>query len=409
MDLDKLNSEYVAEKAVIAGLESKKQEIAGLEKDLKRYTKDIQISEIKMEQYELEEGNEAEIETEKANIGETKEKIGEIRGKLEDHYNALAKAKVKVDDYMKQISENPEIKKQLDEALATNFSRKADKKHEERNKLQGQTNKYVAFQEACKANPEMKKIFDKMIRRKNELEPLKQKKEDGIELNEKETQKYETLVTRIENGQKEIETMSNGRFTEDLIDTLPLHGDIDKAIKANQKQIKGMDKSVRDLDKAAYNHSNTSKATSDKTKVASSKSRGNANELPVPVKQGFFKKLLKGIKNFFTKDEDLEKEDLEIVIKEEIEKEDVVKEGVTSQEDFRNALKYDITRDMLEEMKKEALKEAKKDRKLEESRKPEVILQTGSGILGLMCRNLLRISFLPAVEARSGRRKFLSL
>ncbi|MCX8074391.1 MAG: hypothetical protein N2749_02250 [Clostridia bacterium] len=371
MEIEKLNSEYTKSKQIFDRLNLQKDKFKDMELEVRRLIRDVSVLKIQIEQHE-EDGNKSQVAIEQKELQTKLDQIREMKDKLAKYDEALSKANEQVDAYIQQISNNPEIKKQLNEALMKKLQREIFSKGKERNELEAKNNKYKNFIAKCDEDPNIRKNLDKIAECKKRLDELAKEPQP---LSGEKLKEANSLKASMRRAKEKISNITNGEISPEFFDKITSYDEFKCEIKSNDKYIIGLNKIISNNEIAHNkcaaiidNSINSSDPINSKKGYGQYENNGTISNLPTITEKTFGEKIGQFFKNVKTKIMNyINGNDKGASASSTAEPQSNSQQEVSDKNNFRDVLKYGIAKDVMETMKTDALREAKKERKAKSS------------------------------------------
>lgn len=386
MDLETLNKEYVQFKS---DLEKARKEIESLESKANDLADDKIIWKGKLVEAKRNKDSVAEKQAE----GELKRIDTEIKAVQDDTLKKkeemeLIQAKINV--RIKEIKENPEMKKHLDEVMSKKYDRKLSKLENEKEEAVEKKDRLTDLKQLVTDHPALGNNLKGILTATKEMKDL-QAELDGMKMivGTGETSAYtykdparanEIINTLLPQAQAKLTTnktplmayiSKNGlNITEQDIDELAekgfavdgkgnidLNSTMNKSISSLNRQIKGYDKSIRNHQIALENIDNRSVPVTPRTPDPITPPEPTTSEKP---------KWYQFIQRFKNWNERRKQQALPEPEPRTPDPEPSTPEPSSEKNEFLNSLKYEIVQDVVKQMETDNLKEAKKERKSED-------------------------------------------
>ena len=373
MDLETLNKEYVQFKS---NLEKARKEIESLESKANDLADDKIICQGKLVEAKRNKDSVAEKQAE----GELKRIDTEIKAVQDDTLRnkeemelILAKINVKI----KEIKENPEMKKHLDEVMSKKYDRKLSKLSKEKEEAVEKKDRLTDLKQLVTDHPALCNNLKGILTATKEMKDL-QAELDGMKMivGTGKTSAYtyldparaneiiNTLLPQAQaklatnkppliayiskNGlnitEQDIDELADKGFAVDSKGNIDLNATMNKSISSLNRQIKGYDKSIRNHQIALENID-------------------NSRRTPEPTTPKWYQ-FIQRFKNWNErrKQQALPEPEPRTPDPDPI----TPPEPSTEKNEFLNSLKYEIVQDVVKQMETDNLKEAKKERKSED-------------------------------------------
>lgn len=386
MDLETLNKEYVQFKS---DLEKARKEIESLESKANDLADDKIIWKGKLVEAKRNKDSVAEKQAE----GELKRIDTEIKAVQDDTLKKkeemeLIQAKINV--RIKEIKENPEMKKHLDEVMSKKYDRKLSKLENEKEEAVEKKDRLTDLKQLVTDHPALGNNLKGILTATKEMKDL-QAELDGMKMivGTGKTSAYtykdparanEIINTLLPQAQAKLATnktplmayiSKNGlNITEQDIDELAekgfavdgkgnidLNSTMNKSISSLNRQIKGYDKSIRNHQIALENIDNRSVPVTPRTPDPITPPEPTTSEKP---------KWYQFIQRFKNWNERRKQQALPEPEPRTPDPEPSTPEPSSEKNEFLNSLKYEIVQDVVKQMETDNLKEAKKERKSED-------------------------------------------
>lgn len=386
MDLETLNKEYVQFKS---DLEKARKEIESLESKANDLADDKIIWKGKL----VEAKRNKDYVAEKQAEGELKRIDTEIKAVQDDTLKKkeemeLIQAKINV--RIKEIKENPEMKKHLDEVMSKKYDRKLSKLENEKEEAVEKKDRLTDLKQLVTDHPALGNNLKGILTATKEMKDL-QAELDGMKMivGTGKTSAYtykdparanEIINTLLPQAQAKLATnktplmayiSKNGlNITEQDIDELAekgfavdgkgnidLNSTMNKSISSLNRQIKGYDKSIRNHQIALENIDNRSVPVTPRTPDPITPPEPTTSEKP---------KWYQFIQRFKNWNERRKQQALPEPEPRTPDPEPSTPEPSSEKNEFLNSLKYEIVQDVVKQMETDNLKEAKKERKSED-------------------------------------------
>lgn len=419
MDLKKLNDEYLKLKGKLDNINNRikkaNEEIKTIESNKKTKEGDIKILEGELEQAKrskdeaLVKSKSEEIKKVELEIKGFNEKVEDIREDIKSYQDKLKGIQEQINDKLKELQENPELKKHIEEVMEKRYERRLK---DEKKKIEVASNKKAKIeklQEIVNKSPSVKNYLIGIMNSTLEIDKLKKQIDDLKKADPIDTKKIADLTTQI--SQLEVKITKNKDLLmgikgldfkdEDLKELLDngivvnKNGKIDLAATLNNRraqlnrQVKKYTKSIAEHEKALETLGrSTSEQTSSEpgqyqspTRITRTEPAQDSNseqshetenssepaqeeEEQDASKQEEKPKWYQFVKRFKMWNEKRKQK----ALPEAEQPEAPTPENNTQPKDnFKNALKYDIVKDLYKQADKQALKDARSKRKEEAS------------------------------------------
>ena len=373
MDLETLNKEYVKFKSV---LETASKEIESLESKANDLADDKIIWKGKLIEAKRNSNSVAEKQAE----GEIKRIDTEIKAVQDDTYRKKEEMKLiqtKINVRIKQIKENPEMKKHLDEVMKKKYDRKLSKLEKGKEEAVEKKGRLTDLKQLVTDHPAIGNNLKGILTATKEMKDL-QAELDGMKMMVGKSNVYmykdparakeieNTLLPKAQakiaknktplmayiskNGlnitEKDINELADKGFAVDGKGNLDLNATMNKNISSLNRQIKGYDKSIRNHQIALENIVNKREPVTPRTTDSST-----------PKKTKWFQ-FIQRFKNW---NQRRKQQALP-----EPESHTPNPDPSTERNEFLDSLKYEVVQDVVKNMETDNLKEAKKERKSED-------------------------------------------
>ncbi len=373
MDLETLNKEYVKFKSV---LETASKEIESLESKANDLADDKIIWKGKLIEAKRNSNSVAEKQAE----GEIKRIDTEIKAVQDDTYRKKEEMKLiqtKINVRIKQIKENPEMKKHLDEVMKKKYDRKLSKLEKGKEEAVEKKGRLTDLKQLVTDHPAIGNNLKGILTATKEMKDL-QAELDGMKMMVGKSNVYmykdparakeieNTLLPKAQakiaknktplmayiskNGlnitEKDINELADKGFAVDGKGNLDLNATMNKNISSLNRQIKGYDKSIRNHQIALENIENKREPVTPRTTDSST-----------PKKTKWFQ-FIQRFKNW---NQRRKQQALP-----EPESHTPNPDPSTERNEFLDSLKYEVVQDVVKNMETDNLKEAKKERKSED-------------------------------------------
>lgn len=419
MDLKKLNDEYLKLKGKLDNInnriEKANEEIETIESNKKTKEGDIKILEGELEQAKrskdeaLVKSKSEEIKKVELEIKGFNEKVEDIREDIKSYQDKLKEIQEQINDKLKELQENPELKKHIEEVMEKRYERRLK---DEKKKLEVASNKKAKIeklQEIVNKSPSVKNYLIGIMNSTLEIDKLKKQIDDLKKADPIDTKKIADLTTQI--SQLEVKITKNKDLLmgikgldfkdEDLKELLDngivvnKNGKIDLAATLNNRraqlnrQVKKYTKSIAEHEKALETLGrSTSEQTSSEpgqyqspTRITRTEPAQDSNseqshetenssepaqeeEEQEASEQEEKPKWYQFVKRFKMWNEKRKQK----ALPEAEQPEAPTPENNTQpKNNFKNALKYDIVKDLYKQADKQVLKDARSKRKEEAS------------------------------------------
>lgn len=360
MDLKTINQEYL----------NLKEQIKNCDEKTKQYAETLEKLSLEKKIYEGEraramlDNNAQKIQEANQKIENCKNKIMTIKESASNQKKNIELAKQKIDQRVQELTEEPEMKKHLQEVMTKKYSRKIKALKDEKNNKENELKKTESLEVVISYHPKIKNYLngianslEEKAKCEKELETLKQSnnpnKQKTTELlnkikkaNSKINQNKSVVMAflkkqKLEFSEQDLQKIFQGGVKRDNEGNIDLRANINKI----NRQIKGIDKSIKDHEIAMNKY---------QIKVQE-QSYNQQNQGKIA---GFFKKIWTSITNRISR-----KRLPEATQKTPNEESNDAKSNNTEKDNFSDSLKYDIVSEFVQNKQVNDLKEAKKERK----------------------------------------------
>ena len=423
MNLEELNRAYMDLKSK---LEAANKDIEKMRQDAQNLADDRTIQRGK-EVEARRNGDKTAEENAQNEIKRIDTELEKIKEAATEKKKEIIDLQLKINEKIEEIKKDPEMKKHLEEVLSKKYDRKLSKLKDEREEVVGKKDRLVQLQKLVTDHPALgnnlkgilgaqKQITDLEA----ELESLKDTTVPGGLVSYKDPARANEILTKELPGaqsrlnsnkttlmsyitknslgitEQDIDELAAKGFVVDSKGYIDLNATMNKSISGLNRQIKGYDKSIRDHEIALENLGRTpaTKAAPTPAAKTATKPTPTVEEEEVeeePLK--WYQKLAQGFKNWLNKGDEEEE------VEEEVESEEKPKQkwyqrliqgfknltakkaaalpepGRTEPETsakpeatkgtFRDSMKYDIVKDIVEQMETDNRRAAKQERKAE--------------------------------------------
>ena len=360
MDLKTINQEYL----------NLKEQIKNCDEKTKQYAAALEKLSLEKKIYEGEraramlDNNAQKIQEANQKIENCKNKIMAIKEIASNHKKNIELAKQKIDQRVQELTEEPEMKKHLQEVMTKKYSRKIKALKDEKNNKENELKKIESLEVVISYHPKIKNYLngianslEEKAKCEKELETLKQSnnpnKQKATELlnkikkaNSKINQNKSVVMTflkkqKLEFSEQDLQKIFQGGIKRDNEGNIDLRANINKI----NRQIKGINKSIKNHEIAMNKY---------QIKVQEQ----SYNQQKQGKIAGFFKKIWTSITNRISR-----KRLPEATQKTPNEESNDAKSNNTEKDNFSDSLKYDIVSEFVQNKQVNDLKEAKKERK----------------------------------------------
>ena len=217
MDLKKLNDEYLKLKGKLDNINNRikkaNEEIETIESNKKAKEGDIKILEGELEQAKrskdeaLVKSKSEEIKKVELEIKGFNEKVEDIREDIKSYQDKLKGIQEQINDKLKELQENPELKKHIEEVMEKRYERRLK---DEKKKLEVASNKKAKIeklQEIVNKSPSVKNYLIGIMNSTLETDKLKKQIDDLKKADPIDTKKIADLTTQI--SQLEVKITEN--------------------------------------------------------------------------------------------------------------------------------------------------------------------------------------------------------
>lgn len=360
MDLKTINQEYL----------NLKEQIKNCDEKTKQYAAALEKLSLEKKIYEGEraramlDNNAQKIQEANQKIENCKNKIMKIKEIASNHKKNIELAKQKIDQRVQELTEEPEMKKHLQEVMTKKYSRKIKALKDEKNNKENELKKIESLEVVISYHPKIKNYLngianslEEKAKCEKELETLNQSnnpnKQKATQLlnkikkaNSKINQNKSVVMTflkkqKLEFSEQDLQKIFQGGVKRDNEGNIDLRANINKI----NRQIKGINKSIKNHEIAMNKY---------QIKVQE-QSYNQQNQGKIA---GFFKKIWTSITNRISR-----KRLPEDTQKTPNEESNEAKSNNTEKDNFSDSLKYDIVSEFVQNKQVNDLKEAKKERK----------------------------------------------
>ena len=360
MDLKTINQEYL----------NLKEQIKNCDEKTKQYAAALEKLSLEKKIYEGEraramlDNNAQKIQEANQKIENCKNKIMKIKEIASNHKKNIELAKQKIDQRVQELTEEPEMKKHLQEVMTKKYSRKIKALKDEKNNKENELKKIESLEVVISYHPKIKNYLngianslEEKAKCEKELETLKQSnnpdKQKATQLlnkikkaNSKINQNKSVVMTflkkqKLEFSEQDLQKIFQGGVKRDNEGNIDLRANINKI----NRQIKGINKSIKNHEIAMNKY---------QIKVQEQ----SYNQQKQGKIAGFFKKIWTSITNRISR-----KRLPEATQKTPNEESNEAKSNNTEKDNFLDSLKYDIVSEYVQNKQVNDLKEAKKERK----------------------------------------------
>ena len=360
MDLKTINQEYL----------NLKEQIKNCDEKTKQYAAALEKLSLEKKIYEGEraramlDNNAQKIQEANQKIENCKNKIMTIKESASNQKKNIELAKQKIDQRVQELTEEPEMKKHLQEVMTKKYSRKIKALKDEKNNKENELKKIESLEVVISYHPKIKNYLngianslEEKAKCEKELETLKQSnnpdKQKATQLlnkikkaNSKINQNKSVVMTflkkqKLEFSEQDLQKIFQGGVKRDNEGNIDLRANINKI----NRQIKGINKRIKNHEIAMNKY---------QIKVQEQ----SYNQQKQGKIAGFFKKIWTSITNRISR-----KRLPEATQKTPNEESNDAKSNNTEKDNFSDSLKYDIVSEFVQNKQVNDLKEAKKERK----------------------------------------------
>lgn len=365
MDLKTINQEYL----------NLKEQIKNCDEKTKQYAETLEKLSLEKKIYEGEraramlDNNAQKIQEANQKIENCKNKIMTIKESASNQKKNIELAKQKIDQRVQELTEEPEMKKHLQEVMTKKYSRKIKALKDEKNNKENELKKTESLEVVISYHPKIKNYLngianslEEKAKCEKELETLKQSnnpnKQKTTELlnkikkaNSKINQNKSVVMSflkkqKLEFSEQDLQKIFQGGIKRDNEGNIDLRANINKI----NRQIKGIDKSIKDHEIAMNKYQIKVQEQATEEQSYNQQNQGKI--------AGFFKKIWTSITNRISR-----KRLPEATQKTPNEESNEAKSNNTEKDNFLDSLKYDIVSEYVQNKQVNDLKEAKKERK----------------------------------------------
>lgn len=365
MDLKTINQEYLNLKEQIKNCDEKTKQYADI---LEKLSLEKKIYEGERARAMLD--NNAQ-KTQEANqkIENCKYKIMIVKENASNYKKNIELAKQKIDQRVQELTEEPEMKKHLQEVMTKKYSRKIKALNDEKNNKENELKKIESLEVVISHHPKIKNYLngianslEEKAKCEKELETLKQSnnpnKQKTTELlnkikkaNSKINQNKSVVMAflkkqKLEFSEQDLQKIFQGGVKRDNEGNIDLRANINKI----NRQIKGINKSIKNHEIAMNKYQIKVQEQAIEEQSYNQQKQGKI--------AGFFKKIWTSITNRISR-----KRLPEATQKIPNEESNEAKSNNTEKDNFLDSLKYDIVSEFVQNKQVNDLKEAKKERK----------------------------------------------
>lgn len=363
--LKKMNDSYKKDKSAYEKLSKLKDALKKNAIELKNMQRTKEDSERKRDRA-IEDKDKAAQANAEAAIKIADKEIERLKESISKSYDIIKTNKEKVDSYIKELSQDPEFKKQVNYILKQRYIRNAKKEM----KKKEQVDKLI---EICEKHPSIANNFKGMIKAEEELKKLDEElkkldpKKDKKRIDEIEKIEIPTLASKKSKNEKcfkEFCEKNNIEFDEKLLNELinekGYKHDKDGNIKLDKtlKNIsRSYDKNVKAYERALNKIPSATKVTdTDKTKnedtdknIGDEENKEGAEVPATKFKWYQFRQRYNAWK------------ERRKVKKEQKANEKEMGKVEKPSEKFRNAYRYDVVKDYVDQKEQEILRDSQKE------------------------------------------------
>ena len=365
MDLKTINQEYL----------NLKEQIKNCDEKTKQYASALEKLSLEKKIYEGEraramlDNNAQKIQEANQKIENCKNKIMAIKEIASNHKKNIELAKQKIDQRVQELTEEPEMKKHLQEVMTKKYSRKIKALKDEKNNKENELKKTESLEVVISYHPKIKNYLngianslEEKSKCEKELETLNQSnnpnKQKATELlnkikkaNSKINQNKSVVMTflkkqKLEFSEQDLQKIFQGGVKRDNEGNIDLRANINKI----NRQIKGINKSIKNHEIAMNKYQIKVQEQAIEEQSYNQQKQGKI--------AGFFKKIWTSITNRISR-----KRLPEATQKTPNEESNEAKSNNTEKDNFLDSLKYDIVSEYVQNKQVNDLKEAKKERK----------------------------------------------
>ena len=365
MDLKTINQEYL----------NLKEQIKNCDEKTKQYAAALEKLSLEKKIYEGEraramlDNNAQKIQEANQKIENCKNKIMKIKEIASNHKKNIELAKQKIDQRVQELTEEPEMKKHLQEVMTKKYSRKIKALKDEKNNKENELKKTESLEVVISYHPKIKNYLngianslEEKAKCEKELETLKQSnnpdKQKATQLlnkikkaNSKINQNKSVVMTflkkqKLEFSEQDLQKIFQGGVKRDNEGNIDLRANINKI----NRQIKGINKSIKNHEIAMNKYQIKVQEQATEEQSYNQQNQGKI--------AGFFKKIWTSITNRISR-----KRLPEATQKTPNEESNEAKSNNTEKDNFLDSLKYDIVSEYVQNKQVNDLKEAKKERK----------------------------------------------
>ena len=372
MNLEEINKKYLQLKTDLEKANSDKKALDAKLNDL--------IDDKDIQRGKLVEAKRNNDDVAKQNAeNEIKRIDGEIQKVKEDAQTKLADAialQAKIDEKIAEIQANPEMKEHLDSVIAKKNMRKVKELENKRDEAKGKKDRITALQTLVTDHPALANNLKGILSAQNEIKKLKAELDNltkGGAVSYQNAARVTEITTKlIPNAEAKLNTnktplmayitKNNMNIKEEDLDEIVARGAVidgkgnidltttfNKNIGALNRQIKGYDKSIADYSR---------------TGIGQNVPIGPAPTSPAPTSPAPTTPATSGPKKWLEKAKNLFKSAWNWVKgKDTPQLPPAQNQPSTQSNAFKDSMKYDIVKDVVNQMQEQGLKEAKTERK----------------------------------------------
>lgn len=360
MDLEKMNGEYVKLKS---DLEKVRNEIENFDIKANNMAENKILWKAKLITSKRlgDSVGEKAAEVELQKIDKEIKKLQEELSKKKEEVTPL---KEKIDGIIKEIKEDPEMANHLNEVMSKKYDRKISKLEKEQNELIKKESSLVNLQRLVTEHPALANNLKGMFNAQKEITDLSEELKNTtdvsraneiknkllpqakhkLETNKTPLMAYITKKKLFIEEQDINELISKG-FKQDAKGNIDLNATMNRNISSIKRQIKGNEKSIKDY-KNAFN---------------------NINIVPtIPTVEPKWYQFGERFKNWYERTSNPLVERFRNWRESRSGKPSPSESADNKENIFKNSLKYEVVKDIVEQVKSDDLKQAKKERKEED-------------------------------------------
>ena len=370
MELNEINESYKKSQIALKKVDTDKtkQIIEQRKKELIVLTD--KLSDLKTEkQRAIRDKDKAREQNADNAIKQATEEIKRVKTNLGKLHDLIAKSKTNVDNQLKAIEDmaktNPDLKKQLDEAIKVKFGRELKRKEAEKAKISEKLSALQTIKAEAEKNPNIMHLIMN-IEDGYTLIAEQQKILDDPKTSDSEknvaNMKIKAFNTQLETYKANLAKHFKGKIKREDIDSIKSYSGLNREVKSLDRQVKGIDKQINNYTTAIGNieHQMTTPES------------GDAG-LPAPITKPKWYQFIKRFKNWLQNRKEQkearkkeEESEFDIPLEEEPEQspeQEQEQEQKQEQDKFKDSLKFDVVRDYTEKLGQEYLKQAKQANK----------------------------------------------